>query len=246
MTGRPRRCSPDGSTLYVACLTAVVPLDTATDGPGTPIPVRGTPGTVWISPDGHTVYVGDPHSNALTPIDTRSHTAGPPIPAGPWPVDVAFKPGGRTAYVLDWGADPAHSEVTPIDTTTGRPLAPIGLDQSQPHSELLAPDGRTLRGQPVAMALTPDGSNAYAVLRGATDVTSIAVLTGKTSEIRQRGVGFQLTGIVLNGTTGYAVGVTDTGSGIAAPFDTRTNRGGKLVKIRGTPERAAITYARFG
>lgn len=104
-------------------------------------------------------------------------------------------------------------------------------------------DDIPLGGQPIAMALTPDGSSAYAVLRGATDVTSIAVFTGKTSAIRQPGVGFQLTGIVINGATAYAVGVTDTGSGIVTPFDTRTNRGGKLIKIRGTPERAAITYA---
>jgi sugar lactone lactonase YvrE len=94
--------TPDGSTAYVAYSPfttnkgALLPIDTATDTPGTPIAL-GTSSAegVAITPDGSSAFVTDPTSGTVVPVDLSSGTPGTPISLGSEganPVAIAITP----------------------------------------------------------------------------------------------------------------------------------------------------------
>ena len=82
----------------------MTPIDTATNTPGTAIPVGSDPFGIAITPDGKTAYVTNDGSDTVTPIDTATNTPGTPIPVGSIPDGIAITPDGKTAYVTNAAA----------------------------------------------------------------------------------------------------------------------------------------------
>jgi DNA-binding beta-propeller fold protein YncE len=75
--------TPDGKTLYVGSdgplRGAVIPISTATNRSGQPIPVAAD--DIAITPDGRTLYAAA--RQGVVPISTATNTPGKPIrPAG--------------------------------------------------------------------------------------------------------------------------------------------------------------------
>jgi DNA-binding beta-propeller fold protein YncE len=121
--------TPDGRTAYAAtttfchtatCPVTVIPINTATNTPGTPITFKvtakhGSMGQITITPDGKTAYVTT--GSTVTPINTATNTPGKPIHIGAG--QIVITPDGKTAYVT------TGSTVTPINTATNTPGKPI-------------------------------------------------------------------------------------------------------------------------
>jgi YVTN family beta-propeller protein len=94
---------PANSTLYVTCFGAaginpatygaVVPINTATNQPGTPIQVSAHPEGIAADPAGSTLYATDAFQSTITPINASTGTPGSPIHL-PGPYGIAFLPTG--------------------------------------------------------------------------------------------------------------------------------------------------------
>ena len=110
----------------------VVPINTTTNTPGTPIRVVGGPnaptiadnfGKIAITPDGKTAYVTT--GSTVTPINTATNKPGTPIHfAGPARgpgigAQIVITPDGKTAYVV------TGPSLTLINTATNTPGKPI-------------------------------------------------------------------------------------------------------------------------
>jgi YVTN family beta-propeller protein len=123
--------SPDGKTVYAVISNgygqpgAVMPIDTATNTPGTLIdaahqePLQA----ILVAPGGKTVYVVD-QSGDLTPVNTATNTAGVPVKEpGEFASgdDMVITPDGKTIYIADYG----DNEVVPFDTATQTMEKPI-------------------------------------------------------------------------------------------------------------------------
>ncbi|HUJ06722.1 MAG TPA: YncE family protein [Streptosporangiaceae bacterium] len=134
--------TPDGRTVYVVTGKGVTPISTATDTAGRLIRVGPFPGQIVIAPDGTTAYVTS--SRGVTPIDIATDRPERTVKVSTGPV--AITPDGRTIFVAGFDAATRTSEVTAIDTATGRAGRPIlvryprGVDLSGIG---IAPDGRT-------------------------------------------------------------------------------------------------------
>jgi DNA-binding beta-propeller fold protein YncE len=111
--------TPNGKTAYVV-ITAivgagsigVVPIQTATNTAGKPIPVGFFPFRIAITPDGKTAYATS--FSGLTPINTATNTPGKPIKGLGGPI--AITPDGTTVY-----AGSSDHTVTPVSTATNTP-----------------------------------------------------------------------------------------------------------------------------
>ena len=120
----------------------MLPISTATNTAGTPIPVPGgVELTMAITPNGKTLYVA--HINygggGVTPVILATRKAGNFIPTGSvW--TLAITPNGKTLYV---GTSP---KVIPISTTTNSVGKAIKLGSY---------------GFATSIAFTPDGTMAY-------------------------------------------------------------------------------------
>jgi YVTN family beta-propeller protein/autotransporter-associated beta strand protein len=166
--------SPDGKTIYVANLIVsslgegtVTPVNTATNTAGTPIPV-GPVGSgiqafsLAITPDGKTLYVGNPFGSAsgtpsLIAINTATKVATP-IPGVAASFGLAVSPNGRTLYVANAFAD----TVTVINTATNAVITTIPVS-----------------GTPNGVAVSPDGRTVYVTNFGTDTVTPINTATNK-------------------------------------------------------------------
>jgi DNA-binding beta-propeller fold protein YncE len=187
--------SPDGKTAYAAAGSlafgpgwtthlrpaAVIPINTATNTPGTPIRLSHGESDIAITPDGKTLYVEG--SDTITPISTATHTPGTPIriSAGAGSkANMAITPDGKTLYVE--GSD----TIIPISTATNTPGTPIRIKGGFGQMTI-TPDGKALYvegsdtitpistatntpGKPIPLAaediaITPDGKTLYAAAR---------------------------------------------------------------------------------
>jgi YVTN family beta-propeller protein len=253
---------PDGRTVYVSCLTSVVPLSTKSRRVGKPIKVKGGPGQMTITPDGRTVYVvGGPGGNMIVPISATSNRPGRPIRvAGPrnGPEDLAVNPNGKTVYTLD------QDSVVPVITRTGTAGKAI-LKGTDPRSMVFGPNGKTgyvlaspnevfpvdtttgKAGRPIftgsgqadswAMAILPDGRAIYVTNYGTGTVVPISTATRKAGKALH--VGYEPTSIAItpNGKTVYVATVDGV-----FPISTATNKVGKPIRIKNfTPNAIAIS-----
>jgi DNA-binding beta-propeller fold protein YncE len=120
----------------------MAPIDTATNTPGTPIPVGNRPFAVAVTPDGKTVYVVNSGTsgggNSVTPITVATNTPGTPIPVGFQPEAIAVSPDGTVAYVANEGTN----TVTPITVATNTPGSPITVGP-EPDNVVFTPDSKT-------------------------------------------------------------------------------------------------------
>ena len=173
--------APDGKTVYVAAVDAVIPISTATSRPGKPIHVPGRAYWIQIDPNGKVADVTGALLDKVVPINLATNTAGKPIDVGPTR-HIAFSPDGTTAYMVN--PYDANGTVTPIDTATNTPGKPIPVGPD-PYAITITPDGKTLyvtsrnavipvstatgtsgtpirlSAPPVALAVTPDGKTPY-------------------------------------------------------------------------------------
>jgi YVTN family beta-propeller protein len=156
--------SPDGRTAYVAQnantggAAEVIPINVATDTPGTPIVGVGPhPFAIAITPSGTKAYVTDAGGGSngkVYPITLASATVGTAITVGGSEAGITIPPDGSTAYVTN------GSSVTPItlsDNSVGTPI--------------------TLSGGAYAVASTPDSKTVYATNDTGDTVTPIATAT---------------------------------------------------------------------
>ena len=99
----PRALAASARTAYVTNFisNSVIPIDTATNTAGTPIPIGDSPEGIAITPDGTTAYVANADAGTVTPIDTATNTAGTPITVGGNPFGIAITPDGTTVYVTN-------------------------------------------------------------------------------------------------------------------------------------------------
>jgi YVTN family beta-propeller protein len=199
--------TPDDGTVYVVNDTfdTVIPIATATNTPGTPIPVGDDPYGIAVTPDGATVYVASQRSNTVAAIDTATNTVRATIAVAGGPSGVAITPDGKTVYVSDFDA----STVTPIDIATNRAGTPIPVGV-----------------QPGNLAITPDGSTAYVAGPGSDTVTPIDLATN-TAGTPIAIVGNSLGGSLAmspDGATLYVI----TNSGVV-PIDTATQTVGTPI-----------------
>jgi hypothetical protein len=148
--------------IHVSGAYYLVPVDTATNTAGRPIPLPDThghptvigpysdmTGPVLISPGGRTAYVL--YTTGVLPVDLTTGLPGKLI-AVPDAWGLVLTPDGRTLYVIrqDTRGQTAHSDgstmwsATPIDTASGHTLPAIQL-------------GRTTDEIMSGAAVTPDG-----------------------------------------------------------------------------------------
>ena len=160
------------ATAYVTVGGGVLPIDTATNTAGTPIPVPGADGVI-PAPNGRTVYVTG--SGGVTPIVTATDRTRPVIPlSGP----VAVAPDSSTLYVgsgtsvvpVNAATDamgtpiPVGGAVTGIVITPSGQTAYVAASTGVVPIDLATGTAGTLIpvGAPSAMAVTPDGGTVYA------------------------------------------------------------------------------------
>ena len=239
---RPQTHPSHGPVAYVINLNngsgMVTLIATATNTPGKPITVRGDPVAIAITPDRKIVYVASADTaipanesatpGIVTPIATATGTPGKPITVGPQPWAIAITPDDRTAYVLNNGS----GTVTPIATATNTPGKPITVATNTPGKPI------TVGPQPWAIAITPDGKNAYVLNNGSGTVTPIATATNTPGTPITVGGDPVAIAITPDSKTAY---VLNNGSGTVTPIATATNTPGKPITVGPHPWAIAIT-----
>lgn len=157
--------SPDGKTAYLVEEAFVeseftgflLPIDVATNTPGTLIKVGHGARAIAVSPDGSHAYVANRSDDSVSVIDLASGKVTATIAGvGNEPWGIAVTPDGTHAYVADFGDD----EVQVIDLSDNSLGAKF-----------------TVGGQPSAIAMTPDGTRAYVTDRISNDIRRITLAT---------------------------------------------------------------------
>ena len=248
-------------TAYVTSVddNSVVPISTAGNTPGTPVPVGSGPFGVAITPDGKTAYVSNSNDNTVTPVSIATNTPGTPIPVGTYPFGVAVTPDGATAYVTN----AASNTVTPISTATNTPGTPIAVGFA-PYAVAVTPDGTTayvtdqssgtvtpistatntpgtpipVGTNPAGVAITPDGATAYVVNEGSNTVTPVSIATNTPGTPIP--VGSKPAGVAISpdGATAY---VANEGSNTVTPVSIATNTTGTPIGAGTGPYDVAVT-----
>ncbi len=176
--------APDGRTVYTADYKggSVTPIDTLTNQAGAPIPIEKNSYGIAITPDGSRAYVANSSNGSVTAVDLAARQViGEPIPICPNPNAVTITPDGTHAYVS------CKAEVRVLDLATNQVVGPP-IPAGSPYGSAITPDGRTLfvadeaglvdvidtatnqaavppipAGDKTSqIAITPDGSRAYA------------------------------------------------------------------------------------
>jgi DNA-binding beta-propeller fold protein YncE len=239
--------SAAGFTAYVAdydpdsSTAAVVPIDLATNAPGTAIPFGANPFAIAIAPDGSTAYVLA-NDNTVTPIDLATNTSENSIPVGSLgnneSTAIAITPDGSTAYVTNEIVNYGSNTLTPVDLATKTPEAAIPFD-GYPTTIAIAPDGKTayVGGSPI----NGNGSGTVTPIDLATNTAAAPIMVGSSAP--------QSIAITPDGSTAY---VTDSGDGTVVPIDLATDTpqtgipdGGGSVAIAITPDGSTAYVANY-
>jgi YVTN family beta-propeller protein len=122
-----------------------------------------------------------------------------------------------TAYVVNDG----NSTVTPINTATNMPGTPI-----------------VVKGNPVGVAITPDGKTAYVGSYGSPDVTPIDTATNALEPGVPIGNLPEVIAITPDGSTAY---VASVGVNRVTPIDVATNTAEESITVGENPSGIAIT-----
>jgi DNA-binding beta-propeller fold protein YncE len=221
----------DGKTAYMINgfpSRTVTPIDLATNTPGKPITLSGEPVAMAIAPDGKT-YVAISRGTVTSgggfrsvydfmPIDLATNRLGKPVKLSGEPGAIAIAPDGKTAYVAIYSS----GTVTPIDLMTNTAGKPIKISGK--------PKAMEFYGQPMAIAITPDGKTAYVANGASSTVTPINLATNTPGNpINLSGKpGADAIAITPDGTTAY---VANQASSTVTPVNLATNTPGKPIKI---------------
>lgn len=135
----------------------------------TSIDVQGTPGTILVSSDSKQAYVATSGAaNTLTIINTETNLVTGTVALGGAPAEIVYD----RRLLRVYSANPSTNTVSAVDVSV--------------------PEGRKLRdiavaGEPVSVAVLPDGSRIFIANRAANDVAVITVSglqpTGPAPEI---------------------------------------------------------------
>jgi DNA-binding beta-propeller fold protein YncE len=134
--------APNGQTAYVAIpgQGTIAPVHLASLSAANPIALGGTPRSIVIAPNGVTAYVTNSTTGSIDVVNLLTDSVDLPINGIVDPQQIALTPNGQTAYVG------TGSAVVPIDLTSGRLLAPIGVGSIGagfgPELIVVSPDGR--------------------------------------------------------------------------------------------------------
>lgn len=157
--------SPNGRTAYVVNFGSdnVTEIDTTTNTASPQsawISVGSEPDAIAITPDGTTAYVANSGDGTISKIALSTDTVQATIDVGGNPTGIAIAPDGETAYVTN--NNPGFENLIPITLSndTVQPGIPVGTLVS----------GTPTATDPVAVAITPDGTTAYVVDRGSNTV----------------------------------------------------------------------------
>ena len=220
--------TPDGKTAYVINgfpSRTVTPVNLATSTPGEPVTLSVEPLAIAMSPGGE-AYVAIATETGTTayefmPIDLATNELGTPVTLSSEPDAIAFAPDGKTAYVLGQSSSTVIT-VTPIDLTTNTAGNPINITTT--------PMPARMYGQPLAIAITPDGTTAYVADGASSTVTPIDLATGTPGQpISLSGKpGADAIAISANGAAAY---VANQPSGTVTPIDLFTNTPERPIQI---------------
>jgi DNA-binding beta-propeller fold protein YncE len=241
--------TPNGRTLYVGVGAQnlagpfyVFPISTATDKPGQPIRVAGSPEAIVVTPDGRTAYVigqTPPHFSSshvrttsgeviVTPISTATNTPGPAVIAGRGGLGpVVMTPDGQHIYIGT--ADP--SSLIPFSTVTDSAGSPVSFASSSITALAAAPDGRTVYAAAVRW---PD----YAIQCPAMSfVTPVAAATGRPGKPVQVACDPVDLAVTPDSKTVYVA----SRQGIVTPIAAATGQPGTPIQVRGDLSSLLIT-----
>ncbi|MEV6681947.1 YncE family protein [Streptomyces erythrochromogenes] len=206
------------------------------------------PNAIAVQRSGATSYIANFADASVSVVDTRTAAVTATVPVGEQPAQVALSADGCRAYVVNTGDISTAGGVSVIDTATNRVTDTLTVGFNPLRIEL-APDGRsayavtdntlvridlrtgqtvgTVRnpntgGLLVGLALTPDGTRAYAV-----DSAAGRVLAVDTRTMTLTGGPIDLPGIGLAGNAavspdGRLLYVTESASNDVAVVDTAT------------------------
>lgn len=206
--------TPDGKFAYVTDSNgeSVTVIETGLRRKVTTIEKVGkNPYGIAITPNGEYAYVTDRGSGEVAVISTATNKVVKSIRVGEEPTGIAISPSGKVAYVADFGDDQVEVISTESMAVTGEPIeagdGPMGIEFTAGTAYVvdeLGKEGRAIDtlsrevtkiplpeagGGPSGIAISPDGTEAYAVGAGTGAVLVIDTGTNHfTKEIAVSGV----------------------------------------------------------
>jgi YVTN family beta-propeller protein/VCBS repeat-containing protein len=221
--------SPDGKRVYVANTldNTVSVIDTDLDAVVATVNVGDDPWGVVASPDGTRVYVSNISGGTVSVIDAAVNTVVDEIQVGAAPRHMAISADGTHLYVA---MNVPGGTVMVISIVPGTPAAPVVPPQ---HSVATVEVGAAVDG----VAVSPDGSLAYAV-HSASDKVSV-IDTATNQVIATIDVGDSPNDVVLSpdGATAY---VTNTGDDSVSVIDTSSRQVIKTIGVGDAPWDLAV------
>jgi YVTN family beta-propeller protein len=198
-------------TAYVVNQAAgtVIPIRVSGNRPGRPVRVGCCSEGLAFTPDGRRVFVSSLTGGTLTVIDGVTGRCQKVIKAGEYPGPIAVTPDGRTSYVDDGGT------IRTVSTATGAVGKPIRIDPAGGLEIMM--DARF-----PTIAVTPDGTTAYALSSVADAVVPIDTATGQAGAPVPVGGSPDSLAITPDGRTVYVA----SAKGVI-PIATATNRGAR-------------------
>lgn len=155
-TPRNLAITPDNKTVLVTnsnAASTVTPIHAANNTALPPIVVGGTPDGIAITPNGQAAYVACQNLNAVVQIAIQNTTYTPQASiAVPTPTGVAITPNGLKGYICTF------------DNNTVVPFALPSLTLGTPIVMPTVTDHMPSTSNPVEVAITPDGLDAYVTL----------------------------------------------------------------------------------
>jgi YVTN family beta-propeller protein len=152
--------SPDSKFVYVADLSGISVIDTATNQVSSTISVSGQPTGIAITPDGSTLYCAENGSNAVLQISTATQQVTNTYATGSDPQVPAVSPNGTLVYI------PNETGTTVTVISNGELQSPIVCD-----------------GPPVYAIFTSDGTQAYVgVAKSHPEIVIVDTATGNITE----------------------------------------------------------------
>jgi DNA-binding beta-propeller fold protein YncE len=225
--------APDGKTGYIINgfpSRTVTRIDLATNKLGKPITLIDPPIGIVMAPDGKLAYVTIARGAGINeslyyfaPFDLANGKLGKWIKLNSGhPASIAIARDGKAAYVVSQSSSRVIA-VTPIDLTTLKAEKPISI-RTKPGPT------KGYYGQPLAIAIAPDGKTAYVADGALSTVTPIDLANGTHGKpISLSGqVGSDAIAISSNGAAAY---VANQPSSTVTPIELATSKPEKPIKI---------------
>jgi autotransporter-associated beta strand protein/YVTN family beta-propeller protein len=208
--------TPNGATVYVANAAngTVSPINTATNIAGAPIAVGGVPTDAIVTPNGQFVYLAN--QNKVFVLRTSDNSIVTTIAVASFGLGVS--PDGATVYVVTNGG----TSLTPIDTATNTPGAPITVTGAQFPG--ICSNGNALLATGLTFKANISGALACTMASGPTGSAG-PVFTGGTMRFAGANVSSALPVTLM-----VAGGIFDTAGNNAALSGAISGPGG-LTKI---------------